>query len=125
MPRTFQDDLRDDLSHAFLDPSEFGETITYHPLGGQSRQINASITEDVQIEAGDTIHQSTERIEVLVIRDATLGVVDAQIGDGIQREGDPVRFAFSGEVLNRSRAAQTLVFVRSRPYALGARTIEP
>lgn len=65
----------------------FGETVTYYPQGGGSREIQAAVERGVVSEiAGGR----TPMAMMLITNDATLGITSAELDRGGDRIGYPV-----------------------------------
>lgn len=119
MTRTFADDRADDLENAFHDPTEFGEAVTYVPKGGPSRSINVLVIGNSSTPDNEVGLMEGAQLRVQCRRHAQLGIDAPQLGDSIQRAGDPLAYAFSGQIEGVSAVAWTLTFARSKPIQFG------
>ena len=74
---------------------QFGETITYYPLGNGGRSIQAIVTRGQEVLNGIV----AQLITCSVLDDATLGVSSSEIDDGRDQVG--IALEQGGEVLRR------------------------
>lgn len=121
-----KDTVRDLINEFCLSAEYFGETVTYTPVGGASRQIDVAIgnEEDIDFDGNDT-ETRREFIRVTCQRHPSDGIHRPNIGDQIVR--DPVfeentrPFVFMGEIDEESRDHWRLTFERKRRDAQGMR----
>jgi hypothetical protein len=86
---SFQDQLANDLAKAFLNSSEFAETLTYVPVGKPRRQIAATVDRSLlQRRPGGNHTANVDEIKIFTYTDATLGIDDPQLGDAVILAGD-------------------------------------
>ncbi|MCP4571480.1 MAG: hypothetical protein GY838_03945 [bacterium] len=91
------------------------DDVTYHPGSGASRAVSAAVTESANFADEQTGKVSETSIGIHVSRDATAGIDNPQIGDGITRATDPpgVGYSFTGEKSDVSTTHWTLHFTRN------------
>lgn len=118
MPRTFSDDLKDDVTNAFL--TEFAESVMYHPASGAARSVTADCREQGSYpDESDGGFVSMEVLEVRVSREAIGGIDSPQIGDRLLRTGETDFWNWHGEKSQVSPAMWTLTFQRESQYRVG------
>ena len=118
MPRTFSDDLKDDVTNAFL--TEFAESAMYHPKSGEARQVTVDCREQGSYpDDSNGGFVSMEVLEVRVSRDATDGIDAPQIGDRFLRAGETDYWKWHGEKSQVGPAMWTLTFQRESQFRVG------
>ena len=86
---SFAAQLANDLTAVFLNPAEFGETVTYFPRGQPSRSITAVVDRSLlQPRLGQSHKTVDEEIKLFCQADPVLGINDPQIGDALQLAED-------------------------------------
>lgn len=76
-----------DTAPEFL--STFGETVTYYPKAGGSREITAVVTRGQPAELDGAPHGHADRLTIQVANDATTGISSDEVDTG----GDEVKLA--------------------------------
>jgi hypothetical protein len=112
----FNDQVAADLDAIFLNPAEFGESVTYFPRGGSPRPVVAVVDRSLlQKRPGQSHTTYDEEISVFCKQNATTGINDPQIGDGLLLAEDAAdqRWDFD-QRLHVSMGGITLRFKRSR-----------
>lgn len=72
--------MSDDATY-FIDTDEFAEAVTYTPLGGTAKSINAIVVRDEPAQLGETAARSLAADLTIAIRnDATAGVTSVNTG---------------------------------------------
>lgn len=120
MPRTFADDLQDDVTNAFL--TEFAESVMYYPKSGEARSVTADCREQGSYpDDSNGGFVSMEVLELRVSRDATSGIDSPQIGDRLLRSGETDYWNWHGEKSQVGPAMWTLTFQRESQFRVGGR----
>jgi len=110
-----------------LNPSYFGETVTYTPApgGGAAREINVHIEEMEELDLEGDTEDKRRTIRVKVLKDATKGVLYPCIGDTIQRstthDADDRKYTYQGEHDNEAVDSWRLHFSRRQRPAQGVK----
>jgi len=129
--RTLQQDMASDFYANVLDVnSGFAKTITFYPaMGGESRRIVAVVSQSQRPEEGPLVDYTKEEVRVTVGRTEShakggvdVPVMDGETADAIARDGDSEqqKFAFTGEVINRTSYSLTMRFERPIALRLGS-----
>ena len=76
-----------DTAPEFLET--FGETVTYYPKAGGSREITAVVTRGQPTELDGAPHGHAPRLTIAVANDATTGISSSKVDTG----GDEVKLS--------------------------------
>lgn len=83
----------------------FGETVTYYPKAGGSRQITAIVSRERPAELEGAPHGRAPRLSVSVANDSTTGISSDEIDTG----GDEINLSVRiGETAQRRRITKIL-----------------
>lgn len=69
--------------------STFGETVTYYPKAGGSREITVVVTREQPADLDGAPHGQAPRLTIAVANDATTGISSSEVDTG----GDEVKLA--------------------------------
>ena len=124
---TFLDYRQEVYKAHVLDTTKFGETIRFFPKGKPERSIvaNVQVEGETRERSDNRIDQVVERLRVSVLTDESDtdkgGVADFVPGDSLFRAGqkDELRYAWDGEVPERTEHSITGIFLRHRTLFIG------
>lgn len=83
---TFAENLADDVTNVFLNTTEFAETISYTPSGGQAADISAQVLrEDIEPDYGDDgrVRRRSARVFISTADVASPGEQDTLVFDSL------------------------------------------
>lgn len=133
---TLKAQIHSDVEDVFLNVSDFGETFVYCPKGGARRDIVGVVTSaQVEVIETDSGKQNRHVMNLFVARDATTGIDEPQLGDGLWRKSAESDEGFSyggmaddpdsndGTAYAGELNGHTLLFLRYTPYKFGGNRI--
>jgi len=104
----------------------FGEALTYYPAGGGQRSIVGVVSQSGDVGETEIAFEQVDRIEVLVERNATDGIDDPQMQDGLTRDSDGSNaepYVWTCEKLQVMPGSWVLPFERRKPLIEGGNRI--
>lgn len=123
-PSNFREAVEANFKSVFLNMEHFAEKVKFYPAGGGAvRTLRALIDVSSQPQHDEDSDEVVEEILVSVTddrRDTIHGGIDEpRHGDKLQRRGETILYAWTGEIRTHEGGSWTLVYTRRRPRSVG------